>query len=115
MSEHINLFGKKCNSDQKEYTLLELYNMSNKIKLITTRQNYNQLCGILKDYFDKNGIQNEKDLEGYNPEIITEMSEPSTRQLGKNTDIDILLNSNPDDLLVKLQYFQNFKIFDCAR
>jgi hypothetical protein len=109
MSEHINLFGKKCNSDQKEYTLLELYNMANKIKLITTRQNYNLLCGILKDYFDKNGIQNEIDLEGYNPEIITEISEPSTRQLGKNIDIDILLNSNPDDLLVKLEYFQNFK------
>ena len=30
MSDHINLFRKNCNSDQKEYTLLELYNMANK-------------------------------------------------------------------------------------
>jgi len=110
--ENIKLFGKKCNINligSDKYTLLELYHMANKVKLITTRHNYNQLCKGLNEYFVKNGIENETDLERHIPKVITIISEPSTRQIGENKDLDILFNSNPDDFLKIVQYFQNLK------
>jgi hypothetical protein len=112
MTEEIKLFGKNCNINldrSNKYTLLELYNMAKKVKLITTRQNYNQLCAGLNDYFVKNGIENETELEKHISRVKTIISEPSTRQIGENNDLDILLNSNPDDFLKTVEYFQNLK------
>ena len=114
MQKDTKLFGKSCNNGPSEYSIAELQTMANKIGLITTRQNYNQLCNGLRTYFVENGIQTEDEFEkhtqiGTNPIGPTIISETSTRILGENIDLDILLNSNPDDFLRKVEYFQNLE------
>ena len=105
----IQIFGKSCNNENSEYSISELKKMANKIGLITTRQEYDQVCRGLANYFKKNGIQTEDQLEIHIPNGPTIISETSTRKLGENVDLDILLNSSPDDFLRKVEYFQNLE------
>ena len=104
-----NLFSKPCNNEPREYSITQLKKMANKIGLITTRQDYNQLCDGLRNYFFKNGIQTEEQLHRHIPNGLTFIYEASTRKLGENIDLDILLNSGLDDFLRHVEYFQNLE------
>ena len=106
MEDDTRLFGKSCNT---EFSIIELQTLANRIGLITTRQNNNQLCNGLRTYFDENGIQNEDELDRHIPGGPTIISETSTRILGENIDLDILFNSSTDHFLKEVEYFQNLK------
>jgi len=103
------LLGKECNSHPREYSLNQLQIMANKVGLITTRVNYDQLCNGLRTYFFENDITTEEELQSHIPQDPTIISETSSRILGENIDLDILFNSNPDEFLHSVEYFQNLK------
>jgi len=108
-NSHTQLFGKECNNQLREYTIKDLQSMADKVGLVTTRQDYQQLCDGLRTYFFENGITTEEELERYVPNGYTIVSEISTRILGENIDLDILLNSNPDEFLHSVEHFQNLE------
>jgi len=83
--------------------------MANKVGLITTRVNYDQLCNGLRTYFFENGITTEEELQSHIPQGPTIKYETSSRILGENADCDILFNSNPEEFLHSVEYFQNLK------
>ena len=103
------LLGKECNTHPREYTIEQLQIMANKVGLITTRINYEQLCNGLRAYFLKNGITTEEELQSHIPQGPTIISETPSRVLGANIDLDILFNSNPDEFLRSVEYFQNLE------
>ena len=106
MADDTILFGKSCNT---QFSLTELQTLANRIGLITTRQNYNQLCSGLRTYFVENGIQNEDELARHIPRGPTIISETSTRILGENIDLDILLNIVPPHFFEQVEYFENLR------
>ena len=103
------LLGKECNTHPREYTIEQLQIMANKVGLITTRVNYEQLCNGLRAYFLKNGITTEEELQSHLHQGPTIISETPSRVLGANIDLDILFNSNPDEFLHSVEYFQNLE------
>ncbi len=107
MSKNIKFLGKYCNESFSEYSKIELKTIANKIGLITTRSNYKQLCNGIYTYMLKNGIETNEQLIQHIPKGPTIISETSTRKLGNHTDLDMLLDSNPDEFLRRVDYFQN--------
>jgi hypothetical protein len=113
MSADTILFGTYCDT---QYSLSELHTLANKLRLITTRQNYNQLCNGLRTFFLKNGIffcQDKDELINHIPRRLTIISETSTINKGKNIDIDILLNIVPPHFFEQVHYFerlQNYRL-----
>ena len=113
MSADTILFGTYCDT---QYSLSELHTLANKLRLITTRQNYNQLCNGLRTFFLKNGIffcQDKDELINHIPRSLTIISETSTINKGKNIDIDILLNIVPPHFFEQVHYFerlQNYRL-----
>jgi len=110
--EDILLFGKACNSHPRTYTIEHLQTMANRVGLVTSRQDYQHLCDGLRTYFFENGITTEEELERYVSSGYTILSEIPSRILGENTDLDILFNSNPDEFLHSVEYFQNLKNYN---
>ena len=110
--EDILLFGKACNNHPRIYTIEHLQTIANKVGLATTRQDYQHLCDGLRTFFFENGITTEEELERYVPSGYTIVSEIQSRILGENTDLDILFNSNPDEFLHSVEYFQNLKNYN---
>jgi hypothetical protein len=109
MSNDTILFGKYCDT---QYSLVELQTLANKLRLITTRQNYNQLCNGLRKFFLENGIffcQNKDELDKHIPIVPAIISETSTINKGKNIDIDILLNIVPPNFFEQVEYFENLQ------
>ena len=106
MADDTILFEKSCNT---EFSLIELQILANRIGLITTRQNYNQLCNGLRTYFGENGIQNEDELVRHIPRGPTIISETSTRILGENINMDILFNKVPPHFFEQVEYFENLR------
>ena len=106
------LFGKQCNNEPRKYSIDMLQQMANKIGLITIRHTYNDLCSGLRSYFLKNNIITKQQFKHHNPKSpldLTVIYETPNRKLGKNIDLDILLNSDPRDFLEEVGYFHNLK------
>lgn len=109
MSSDTILFGTYCDT---QYSLSELQTLANKLRLITTRQNYNQLCNGLRTFFIENGIffcQDQDELISHIPRSLTIISETSTKILGKNINLDILFNSVPSEFYKQVEYFENLR------
>lgn len=108
------LFGKECNNELRKYSMNMLQQMANKIGLIPIRQTYHDLCRGLRTYCLKTNITTKQQFKKHTPKrlvdhtIISE-SEPSTRKLGDNIDLDILFDSQPEHFLQEVGYFQNLK------
>lgn len=109
MSKNIKFLGRYCNEAFSEYSKIELKTIANKIGLITTRSNYNQLCNGIYTYMLKNGLETDEQLKAHIPKGPTIISEKSTRKMGQDADLDMLLDSNPDEFLRKVDYFQNLE------
>jgi hypothetical protein len=106
MTDHINLFGKKCDD---YYTQEQLINMAQKMKVITTRQSHNQLCNGLRAYFEKNQITNIKQLEEHIPRDFTIIDEKSTLIHEQNINIDLLFNIVEPNFFEQVEYFENLR------
>jgi len=106
MSDDTILFGTYCDI---QYSLSELHTLANKLKVITTRQNYNQLCNGLRTFFLDNDIffcQDQDELLRHIPRSLTIISESSTINKGQNIDIDILLNIVPPHFFEHVHNFE---------
>lgn len=89
-----------------------LQQMANKIRLITIRQTYKDLCDGLRAYFLKNNIITKQEFKHHISKSLishTIIQETSNRKLNQNIDLDILLNSDPRDFLKEVGYFHNLK------
>jgi hypothetical protein len=106
------LFGKECNNVPRKYSMNMLQQMANKIGLITLRQTYHDLCGGLRKYCLQNNITTKQQFKRHIPKSpvgYTIIDETSTRKLGDNIDLDILFDSQPENFLQEVCYFQNLK------
>jgi hypothetical protein len=102
------ILGQNCEEMPRHYTRRQLQILMRIFGLRAQLQSYDLICKSLREYFVKNGINNEDELQKHIKTHYPDYVDDFPIKQQSIVDLDVLFNSNSEQFIIDNEYFANF-------